>query len=121
MPRYSASVHTIPPEAVAALTQLGEHIRLSRRRRKASQTEWAARLGVTVPTLTRLERGDPRVSMGVYVTALWLMGRSHALKDLAAPEHDLGALERDIQIALRPRSTSKHMPHAEARDIQHEH
>jgi hypothetical protein len=54
----------------------------------------------------RMESGDPSVSMGVYASALWLMGRSQALTDLAAPEHDLGALE-DAVSAARKRSVRK--------------
>lgn len=43
-----------------------------------------------------MEKGDPRVSMGVYATALWLLGRDSALRDLAAPEHDAQALAQEI-------------------------
>jgi hypothetical protein len=63
----------------------------------AAQRTWAKRLGVSIPTLIRMERGDPGVGMGVYVTVLWLIGRSSALADLAAPESDRGALERDVR------------------------
>lgn len=53
-------------------------------------------MNVSVPTLAAMEKGDPRVSMGVYATALWLMGRDDALRDLAAPENDVQALVREI-------------------------
>jgi hypothetical protein len=43
-----------------------------------------------------MEKGDPSVSMGVYATAVWLMGRA---PDLAAPEHDQGALEEAVCVA----------------------
>jgi len=35
-------------------------------------------------------RGDPSVSIGIYATALWMMGRANALGELADPEKDLG-------------------------------
>jgi hypothetical protein len=57
---------------------------------------WALRMDVSVPTLAAMEKGDPRVSMGVYATALWLIGRDDALRDLAAPENDVQALVREI-------------------------
>jgi hypothetical protein len=41
--------------------------------------------------------------MGVYATALWLMGRHAALSEVAAPARDLNALEQDIE-AVRQRS-----------------
>ena len=61
------------------------------------------RIGISVPTLIRLEKGDPTVSMGAYASALWLIGRVQALGDLAAPATDLGALELDVREARRPR------------------
>lgn len=70
---------------------------MARLRRKESQRKWAERVGVSVPTLIRLEQGDPGVGMGVYATALWMMGRTKALAELANPEHDLGALTADIR------------------------
>jgi hypothetical protein len=50
-----------------------------------------------------MEKGDPSVGMGVYATALWLMGRHAALPEMAAPARDLNALEQDIE-AVRQRS-----------------
>ncbi|MDZ5458089.1 hypothetical protein [Azohydromonas lata] len=49
---------------------------------------------------------DPSVSMGVYATALWLMGRSQALAELADPAQDLGALEDAVRAATTWRTTS---------------
>ncbi len=73
-------------------------MRWARLRRKESQKQWASRLGVSVPTLIRLERGDPTVSMGVYATALWLIGLSAGLAK------DLRALESDVRQASRLRA-----------------
>lgn len=104
MPKPSNALQALPPEATVALARLGEHLALARVRRKESQRAWAERLGVSVPTLARLERGDPGVSAGVFATALWMMGRVQALGELAAPEHDAGALEMDIRAARRTRA-----------------
>lgn len=56
-------------------------------------------MGVTVPTLQRLEAGDPSVSVGIMATALWLIRRDSELAGLAAPESDLGALALDVRQA----------------------
>jgi len=56
--------------------------------------------------LMRMERGDPSVAMGTYATALWLIGRAQAIADLAAPGHDLGALESEVR-AAQTRSVRK--------------
>lgn len=68
-------------------------------RRKESLKSWAKRLGVSVPTLLRLEAGEATVSLGVLATALWLIGRDGALATLATPKEDRGALELDVREA----------------------
>lgn len=96
MPKSSAHHDWLPPQAVAALRTLGEHLALARRRRRESLRAWSQRLGVSVSTVRRLESGDPGVGMGVYAAALWLVGRSDALALLADPALDQGALELDV-------------------------
>jgi hypothetical protein len=54
-------------------------------------------MGVSAPTLQRLEAGDPAVGVGIVATALWLIQRDGELGKLAAPEHDLGAIEMDVR------------------------
>ncbi len=107
MSKSSLAFQSLPPEASAALVVLGEHIALARLRRKESQKTWASRIGISVPTLIRLEKGDPAVSIGVYATALWLMGLSAGLAELAEPSKDLRALDLDVRKAsqLRTRRT----------------
>jgi len=73
-------------------------------RRNETQRVWAKRLGISVPTLIRMERGEPGVAIGVYVTALWMIGRAQALVELADPKHDSGALEREVRRALKRRT-----------------
>src|SRR6266403_2180727 len=94
MPKSPPALLTLPPAAAQALRTLGENLAIARVRRHESQRVWAKRLGVSVPTLIRMERGDPGVGGGIYATALWLIGRSGALPDLAAPGSDRGALKR---------------------------
>lgn len=89
-----------------SLKELGENLALARKRRNESLRSWAIRMNVSVPTLMRMEKGDPKVDMGVYLTALWLIDRHKALIDLAAPVNDLVALEGDIQsLRVRHRRT----------------
>lgn len=89
----------MPPSTVAALTQLGADLAVARLRRKESLKTWAKRIGVSVPTLLRLEAGEPSVSLGVLATALWLIGRDATLANLATPKEDRGALELDVRQA----------------------
>jgi transcriptional regulator with XRE-family HTH domain len=99
----------MPPSVLADLRALGEDLAIARKRRRESLKSWAQRIGVSEPTLMRMEKGDPSVSMGVYATALWMAGRSQALAELAAPEHDKGALEDAIR-AAKARSVRKRPP-----------
>jgi hypothetical protein len=56
-------------------------------------------MGVSVRTLQRMEQGDPGVGMGIYAMAVWLLGRSQALAQVALPELDMAALDQDIALA----------------------
>jgi transcriptional regulator with XRE-family HTH domain len=97
--KASAALDHIPPSTLAALEQLGADLAVARLRRKESLKTWAKRMGVSVPTLQRLEAGEPSVSLGVLATALWLIGRDAALASLATPKEDRGALELDVRQA----------------------
>lgn len=104
MPSTPQALQSLPPAATQALRALGENLAIARVRRRESQRAWAKRLGISVPTLIRMERGDPGVSVGIYATALWLMGRVSALPAIAAPAEDKGALESDVRGALKRRA-----------------
>ena len=104
MSKPSLALSSLPPEVLVSLQTLGERLAVARLRRKESQRQWASRLGVSVPTLIRLEKGDPSVSMGVYASALWLLGLADGLGDLAEPGKDARALESDVRQASRLRA-----------------
>ena len=99
MTKASDALTRMPPSTLAALAQLGADLAVARLRRKESLKTWAKRIGVSVPTLLRLEAGEPSVSLGVLATALWLIGRDAALGALATPKEDRGALELDVRQA----------------------
>jgi transcriptional regulator with XRE-family HTH domain len=99
MTKASTALTKMPPSTLAALEQLGADLAVARLRRKESLKTWAKRIGVSVPTLLRLEAGEPSVSLGVLATALWLIGRDAALGALATPKEDRGALELDVRQA----------------------
>jgi hypothetical protein len=105
MSKSSDAVKQLPNAASKALLTLGTDLAIARQRRKESLKNWALRVGVSIPTLMRMEKGDPSVSMGVYATALWLIGRQKALAEVANPKEDLGALEIEIK-----KATSRHSP-----------
>ena len=97
MSKASFSTAALPPIVRASLRQLGENLSIARLRRRESRRVWAERLGVSIPTLIRLEKGAPGVGIGIVATAVWLMGRIQAFSDLADPGSDRGALELDLR------------------------
>jgi hypothetical protein len=99
MPKTARALTQLPPSTAAALEKLGADLAVARLRRKESLRSWAARLGVSVATLQRLEAGDPSVGIGIVATALWLIQRDGELQSLAAPESDRGAIEMDVRAA----------------------
>ncbi|MEB0114737.1 XRE family transcriptional regulator [Variovorax sp. RTB1] len=101
MPSSAAAVQSLPSAVASALKRLGTDLAIARKRRKQSLRDWAVRLNVSVPTLMKMEKGDPSVSMGVYATALWMIQRQEPLAALANPAHDLAALEGEVQAASR--------------------
>ena len=107
MPKAPKALQSLPAAVTGSLASLGENLAVARLRRRESQRAWAQRLGVSVPTLIRMERGDPGVGMGIYATALWLIGRAQALPELADPQADRGALERDVRAAVKRRAARK--------------
>ena len=104
MPKPPEALSALPPAASRALKQLGENLAIARVRRRETQRAWAKRIGVSVPTLIRLEHGDPGVGVGIVATALWMLGRAQALSELADPAKDRGALEREVRDAVKRRS-----------------
>ena len=112
MPKQSQALLNLTPATLSAIETMGSHLALARVRRKESLATRAKRVGVSVPTLVKMENGDPTVSLGAYAQALWLIGRDSELARLAAPEFDREAMEQDVDEAIqlgrrRPRRARK--------------
>lgn len=100
MPKTARALLQLPPATAAAIEKLGADLAVARLRRRESLKTWAKRMGITVPTLQRLEAGDPTVSLGIVATALWLIKRDSELGNLASPEHDQDAIEMNVREAV---------------------
>ena len=88
MSKQSLAKIALPPEVNRALRDLGEGLKIARQRRRQSQTNLAERLLVSRATLQRMEKGDPSVALGVWVTAAWLLGRLSELQAVFHPDYD---------------------------------
>jgi transcriptional regulator with XRE-family HTH domain len=89
----------------ALLQQLGDRLRAERLARDESQTRFAARVGVSVPTLRRMEQGDASAQIGHWFTALTLLGRIADAETLLAPRYSLFdvAAQNDKPVRQRAR------------------
>jgi transcriptional regulator with XRE-family HTH domain len=101
MPKQSKAIDSLTPATLAALETMGSHLALARVRRHESLATRAKRIGVSIPTVMKIENGDPTVSMGAYASALWLIGRDSELSRIASPELDQEAIERDVAAAVK--------------------
>lgn len=57
-----------------ALKKLGKDIKEARLRRRIPVALMAERIGISRVTLKSIEDGQPTVSMGIYATALYVLG-----------------------------------------------
>ena len=79
------------------LSAFGERLRLARKRRALSATLAAERVGVSRDTLSRVEKGDPAVSLGTYLRFLRVLGLDGDL-DLLARDDVLGRKLQDLSL-----------------------
>lgn len=84
---------TLPIPVARALRKLGHDIKDARRRRRIPMAIAAQRASVSKPTLIRVERGDPNVSIGSYATVLFVMGMADRLADLVDARNDAVGLQ----------------------------
>lgn len=75
--------HLVTISVERTLRKLGADLRDARLRRRLSMQLVAERARTTRATLTRVERGDPAVSMGLYCSVLNVLGLLDAVGLLA--------------------------------------
>lgn len=79
----------LPIPAQNALRRLGKNISDARRRRRIAMELMSERAGFSRITLSKIEKGDPSVSIGAYVSALFVLGMSEHLTSVADASHDI--------------------------------
>src|ERR1700678_1325586 len=77
-----------PVPVTRALRKLGHDIRDARRQRRIPVAILAERASISRMTLSKVEKGDPGVSVGTYATILFALGMADRFADVADPRHD---------------------------------
>lgn len=85
------------PKTQRFLTQLGENIRLARKRRNYTQTLISERTGLSRLTIRKIENGDATVSLGHYVAVLSVLGLAEDFAKVASDD-ELGRKLQDIKL-----------------------
>ncbi|MBA4367858.1 MAG: XRE family transcriptional regulator [Desulfobacterium sp.] len=71
------------------LKNLGKRLKNARLEINDPQKEFAFRIGVSIPTLYKMEQGNPSVSIGTWMKALSMLGKLDDFDKLIAPNESL--------------------------------
>lgn len=93
--------HLPSPAVRKVLRRLGANIHEARVRRKLPMSVVAERASTSRPTLSRLEKGDPSVSIGIYAAVLQALGLLDDLAGLADPARD--SVGQQLMTAAMPK------------------
>lgn len=85
------------PKYQKILEQVGENIKLARKRRKLTTMQVAERADIDRSTLYEIEKGNPSVSMGAYFNTLRVLGLQNDFLKLAADD-EYGRKLQDIEL-----------------------
>ncbi len=85
------------PQSRRQIKALGMRLRAARLRRNMSQPMLAERVGVSVPTIGKLEDGDPSTSLATMLRVLVVLGLSTDI-DLLAAQDTLGRSLQDSEL-----------------------
>ncbi len=95
----------LPLPVERAIRKLGSDVALARRRRRISQASLAERMGASVSTVRRMEKGDVRVPIHFFARALHVFGEIQALAGLLdTARDDIGLTLMDEHLPKRVRS-----------------
>jgi len=85
------------PQHKHILEQVGENIKLARKRRKLTTTQVAERANIDRTTLYYIEQGKPNVAIGAYFNVLRVMNLQEDFLKLAADD-EFGRKLQDLDL-----------------------
>lgn len=81
-------VSKLPIPARRALRKLGQDLRDARKRRRIPMGLLAERARISRTTLTKVEKGDESVAVGIYAAVLFALGLVEGIGQLANADRD---------------------------------
>jgi transcriptional regulator with XRE-family HTH domain len=90
------------PKEKKMLAQLGENLKLARRRRKLTSEQVAERANISRSTLWHVEKGSDHISIGIYLQVFSVLGMADDFRKLAADDI-LGRKLQDAQLITKKR------------------
>jgi transcriptional regulator with XRE-family HTH domain len=90
------------PKEKKMLAQLGENLKLARRRRKLTSEQVAERANISRSTLWHVEKGSDHISIGIYLQVFSVLGMADDFRKLAADDI-LGRKLQDAQLIMKKR------------------
>lgn len=85
------------PKYNQLLGQMGENIKLARKRRKLTTVQVAERAGIARSTLYLIEKGDASVALGAYFNVLRVLGLQNDILKLGADD-EFGRKLQDLEL-----------------------
>lgn len=85
------------PKYQKIMEEVGEHIKLARKRRKLTTTQVSERADIDRTTLYQIEKGNPKVSMGAYFNVLRVLGLQDDFLKLASDD-EFGRKLQDLDL-----------------------
>lgn len=96
----------LPRKLEQKMQIVGEQIKLARLRRNLSIAQIAERATCSPLTVSRVEKGSPSVSFGIYARVLYALQLEDDLL-LLAGEDELGRRLQDLSLTQRRRASKK--------------
>ena len=93
----SSITDILPLQVRRSLKQFGSDLSLARRKRGLTIEMMAERLTIAKSTYQRVEKGDSKVSFGIYAMALYVLGFGSPFLNIIEAKEDMHGLLLDIE------------------------
>ena len=107
---HSSVLDILPVKVRKTLIKIGYDISVARRKRRLTVEMMAERLCIAKSTYQKIEKGDPKVSMGAYAMAIFVLGFLNELNNIIDPSQDAQGLlmeEENLPKRIRKKKFSE--------------